>query len=66
MALTFYDEDHSENEDRWATVGRAQNGQILIVIHTWKCIDTDQVKIRIILARQADRDDTYNYENLIS
>lgn len=31
--LTVYDEAHSESEERWATIGEAENGQYLVVIH---------------------------------
>ena len=29
LALTIFDDDHSDDEDRWVTLGRAQNGQFL-------------------------------------
>ena len=35
LALTVYDEDHSDEEERWVTLGQAANGQYLIVIHTF-------------------------------
>ena len=63
LALTIYDKDHSEDEERWITLGRAGNGQILVVIHTWKWIEPAEVQIRIISARKADRDEIRNYEN---
>jgi uncharacterized DUF497 family protein len=28
LALSVYDEEHSENEERWATLGQAENGHI--------------------------------------
>ena len=46
LALTIYDEDHSEDEERWVTLGRAENGQVLVVIHTWGWIEPAEVRIR--------------------
>jgi uncharacterized DUF497 family protein len=34
LALTIFDEEHSDDEDRWVTLGRARNGQVLVVVHT--------------------------------
>ena len=33
-ALTVFDEDHSTNEDRYATIGSTVRGRLLVVIHT--------------------------------
>lgn len=33
MALTIYDEEHSGEKDRWVTLGRAENGHFLVVVH---------------------------------
>lgn len=35
LALTVYDEEHSEDEERWVTLGRAPGGQYLVVAHTF-------------------------------
>ena len=29
LALTIFDEEHSDNEERWVMLGRAENGQYL-------------------------------------
>lgn len=63
LALTIYDEDHSGSEERWVTLGKAENGQYLVVIHTAESSDSTKVRIRIISARKADRDEVHNYEN---
>ena len=34
LALTIFDAEHSTYEDRWVTVGRAANGQTLVVVHS--------------------------------
>jgi len=34
-ALSLFDPDNSENEDRWVTMGISAKGRLLIVIHTF-------------------------------
>ena len=38
-ALTLYDDEHSEGEDRWITFGLASTGVILVVYHTFSQLD---------------------------
>ena len=61
LALTIYDAAHSESEERWITLGHAENGQHLVVIHTSTWIAPTDMKIRIISARKADRDEIRDY-----
>lgn len=35
LATTIFDEEHSEEEERWVTLGQAENGQYLVVVHTY-------------------------------
>ena len=62
LALTIFDEDHSDDEERWITLGRAQNGQTLVVVHASESINTTELHIRIISARKADRQELLDYE----
>ena len=64
LALTIYDDDHSDDEDRWVTLARAQDGTVLAVVHTTKDVSATEVQIRIISARRADRDEIRDYENV--
>ena len=57
LALTFYDPDHSEDEDRFLTIGRGSLGDVIIVAHT----DRDD-RLRIISARRATRRERMHYE----
>ncbi len=34
--LSIPDSEHSEREERWATLGQAANGRLLVVIHTYR------------------------------
>ncbi len=58
FSLTFYDPDHSSEEDRFITIGTSVDNVLLIVSHT----DRDD-RIRIISARKAKRRERRIYEN---
>jgi uncharacterized DUF497 family protein len=62
LALTVYDEEHSEDEERWATLGQAENGQHLVVIHTFEQANPTEARIRVISARTATKREIQNYE----
>ena len=62
LALTVFDEEHSADEDRWITLGRAQNHQVLVVVHTSEDVGTTGSHIRIISARRADPAEVRDYE----
>ncbi len=48
LSLTAYDPDHSDEEDRFISLGRSDLGRILLVVHT------DRAEtIRLISARRA-------------
>lgn len=61
-ALTRYDEEHSLGEDRWITLGVAQNGVPIVLVHTWTSIDEETVVIRVISARKATKRERESYE----
>jgi uncharacterized DUF497 family protein len=63
LALSVYDEAHSENEERWATLGLAENGQYLVVFHTFEQTSATEAMIRIISARPAERTEIKDYED---
>lgn len=60
-ALSIFDTDHSEYEDRWVTMGISERGRLLIVIHTFREESEDDVRIRIISSRKATKRETKNY-----
>lgn len=63
-SLTIYDEEHSESEDRWITIGISQNGNLLVVIHAFNEIDNETANIRIISARKATKRELKQYKEL--
>lgn len=60
--LSMFDEDHSNDEDRWLTLGLDRNGILLVVVHTFKQTGDPDVSIRIISARKATRKEIKQYE----
>ena len=63
LALSVYDSAHSEAEERWASVGRAEDGKLLVVIHTFEETSATSATVRIISAREATRRERENYED---
>ena len=56
-ALTFWDPDHSEDEDREITIGRSARQRVLFVAHTAR-----EGRVRIINARRSTRRERRQYE----
>ena len=61
FAISVFDEYHSNNEDRWVTIGAETNEVLLVVIHTFRHVDSDVSLIRIISARKATREEAHQY-----
>ncbi|MGD9841888.1 MAG: BrnT family toxin [Steroidobacteraceae bacterium] len=62
LSMTIYDDEHSEDEDRWVSLGRSINSQLLVVIHTFVTTGAPSALIRIISARLATRREREQYE----
>ncbi|MGB7591758.1 MAG: BrnT family toxin [Terriglobia bacterium] len=60
--LTIADPEHSEAEERWFSVGCASNGAMLSIVYLWSESDPGTTKIRLIMARQATRNEIRHYE----
>lgn len=59
--LSIFDEEHSQVEDRWITIGKDRNDVPLVVVHTFREIDKDEFNIRIISARKATKREIKQY-----
>jgi len=57
LAVTYFDPDHSDDEDRFITFGVSREGNVLVVSHTDR-----EDKTRIISARRATRKEKKSYE----
>lgn len=63
VALTVYDEEESsEDEDRWITLGQANGEHYLVVVHTYRQQNSDTVTVRLISARPATKHEIKQYE----
>jgi hypothetical protein len=61
-ALSEFDEPHSQDEERWITLGLDRTGILLVVCHTF-CEETEtSARIRIIAARKATKNEAKQYE----
>ena len=64
LALTVFDDEHSEYEDRWFTIGLTSEGRLLAVSHTHEAISEQQIQIRLISARDATPREKHDYETI--
>lgn len=60
--LTIYDEEHSDDEERWITIGIDRGGVLRVVVHTSFHLEEDKYEIRIISARKAKPKEIRQYE----
>ncbi len=58
LSLTGYDPDHSDEEDRYITMGTSVDQRLLVVSHT----DRGD-RVRIVSARVATRKERRDYED---
>jgi len=61
FALNRYDDEHSEEEDRWVMLGKSLNEVILVVVHTFTT-DEGTEFVRIISARKATKKEKQAYQ----
>ncbi len=57
-AIQFWDEDHSQEEERFLLLGISSKMRILIVVH---CFREEDSIIRIISARKATKNESQEY-----
>lgn len=57
------DEEHSDLEQRWITLGEARNGRLLVVVHTYREGGDNGTMVRIISARPATPSERRDYES---
>jgi len=63
LALTVFDTRHSQDEERWFTLGQSSQGKLLAVSHTYTATGPNSARVRIISAREATRTERRQYEN---
>lgn len=60
-ALSIFDPDHSQAEDRWIIMGVSEKSRLLIVVRTFREERENAVTIRTISSRKATRQETKTY-----
>lgn len=63
LALSLFDEEHCEDEERGITLGRSREVQTLVVAHTYQESQGNIATIRIISARKATKHEQQQYES---
>ena len=64
FAVSIFDEEHSEAEERWVTIGRDSQGRIVVLVHTFSEVSAQEWKVRIISARRATKREARQYEDI--
>ena len=60
--ISIYDEEHSENENRWVTIGIDSGGTLRVIVHTFMPVSQTISRIRIISARKATKAEAIVYK----
>ncbi len=59
LAITIPDDDHSDDEERWVTMGLSHRQRLLVVVHAE---GRKEEVVRIVSGRLADPDERREYE----
>ena len=62
LAMTVFDTEHSQDEERWISVGLSSEGALLLLVHTFTATGSSTALVRIISARAATRNERRQYE----
>ena len=62
QALSIFDVAHSQDEDRWVTLGLDSSGTLLVTMHTFYALDDSSRRVRMISARKANRKEARQYQ----
>jgi uncharacterized protein len=63
-ALTVFDDEHSDCEERWITLGISQTGILIATHHTFEILNETQIRIRIFSARKASQKELQQYRRV--
>ena len=64
-AVSIYDKEHEESEERWITIGMDKTGNLIVVCHTFNQVDNETFKIRLISARKPTKNEIIQYKELL-
>ena len=63
LALTLFDEAHSDYEERWSTLGVGSEAQLLAVSHTFTATEPNRARVRLMSARYATGSERRQYQD---
>ena len=61
-ALSLFDVQHSDDEERWTTLGLDHTGTLLVICHTYREETEISARVRLISARKATKNETKQYQ----
>jgi uncharacterized DUF497 family protein len=61
-ALSLFDDQHSEEEERWITLGLDETGVLLVLSHTYHEETENSARVRLISARKATKNEKKQYQ----
>lgn len=61
-AISIFDDEHSEDEERWLTLGLDSGGSLIVVHHTFTNVDEESCSVRIFSARTATKTESKQYD----
>lgn len=62
LGASIPDQEHDDTEQRWITMGLAQNSALLVVVHTYHELNANAASVRIVSARPATQHEQRHYE----
>jgi hypothetical protein len=62
LARSVADEEHSDAEKRWVTMGRDGRHALLVLVHTFAEISPEEARVRLISARRPTKREAKQYE----
>jgi uncharacterized DUF497 family protein len=63
-AISIFDEGHSNDEERWVTIGKDRHDSLLVLVHTFSEMTVEECAIRIISAWKAKKQESKQYEEI--
>jgi len=61
-AVSLFDDQHSDEERRWITLGLDETGALLVISHTYHEDAENSARVRLISARKATKNETKQYQ----
>ena len=62
FATTVRDDDHSNGDERWVTIGMDSATRLVVVVHTWEEDARGRIYVRIVSARRPTKREAHDYE----